>query len=81
MSGKSESEDYRWGYLPLYKEGLFEEFIPEQRAMEAQVLRLPNRNLPDILCVQEVESLQALRAFNSHYLEDYYSNVALDRLP
>lgn len=77
MSGKSESEDVRWGYLPLYKPGLFDVFSPEQRELAAQALKLPNGNLPDIVCLQEVESLLALRAFNEHYLDSYYPYAAL----
>jgi hypothetical protein len=77
MSGKSASPDFRWAYLPMYKAGLFEVFSPAQRKLAAQVLYLPNGSLPDIICVQEVESLQALRAFNEHYLGAHYAYAAL----
>lgn len=77
MSDKSKSEDYQWGYLPLYKEGLFKVYNEEQRDLTAQILRLPNNKLPDVLCLQEVESLQALRAFNEHHLDKYYPYSAL----
>jgi endonuclease/exonuclease/phosphatase family metal-dependent hydrolase len=77
MSNKSETEDYRWGYLPLYKPGLFETFGPEQRELSAKALRLDDGKLPDILCVQEVESMHALRAFNEHYFGDFYPYALL----
>lgn len=77
MSGKSESEDIEWAYLPLYKKGLFKIFGPEQRDLEAEVLCLPDGKLPDIVCLQEVESLQALRAFNEHHLGGHYAYCAL----
>jgi len=77
MSGKSASTDFRWGYLPMYKAGLFEVFGPEQRDLAAQVLHLPDGRLPDIICLQEVESLQALRAFNEHHLGGHYAYAAL----
>lgn len=77
MSSKSQSEDVGWGYLPLYKPGLFDVFSPEQRELAALALKLPNGKFPDIICLQEVESLLALRAFNEHYLEGYYPYAAL----
>jgi endonuclease/exonuclease/phosphatase family metal-dependent hydrolase len=77
MSRKSESEDFRWGYLPLYKPGLFKTFNPDQRVLETKVLHLPDGKLPDILCLQEVESLQALRAFNEVNLDGHYTYSAL----
>jgi len=32
-------------------------------------------SLPDILCVQEVENMQALRRFNDDFLDGYYDNI------
>jgi len=77
MSAKSESTDPRWAYLPLYKPGLFELFAPEEVELAAQVLRLEDGRLPDILCLQEVESMQALRAFNEHFLGGHYGHALL----
>lgn len=77
MSGKSGIAKALWGYLPMQKPGKFEVFNEEQRTLEEQVLRLPGGALPDILCLQEVESLAALRLFNEHYLNSYYPYAAL----
>jgi endonuclease/exonuclease/phosphatase family metal-dependent hydrolase len=77
MAAKSESTDPRWGYLPLYKPGLFELFAPAEVDLAAQALRLEDGRLPDIVCLQEVESLHALRAFNEHYLDSYYGHAVL----
>lgn len=77
MATLSESANIQWGYLPLYKKGLFELCKPEQREITAQVIAQEDGSRPDILCLQEVESLQALRAFNEHFLGSAYPYAVL----
>jgi hypothetical protein len=78
MRKKSELKDLRWGYLPMYKPGLFTVFDEERRKLEASSVKVDG-SYPDILCLQEVESLQALRSFNEAYLGAHYSHaVAID---
>jgi endonuclease/exonuclease/phosphatase family metal-dependent hydrolase len=77
MSGASGSEFPKWGYLPLCEPGLFQEFSPQQREIAALALRNGANKLPDIVCVQEVESLLALRTFNELHLGGYYKFAAL----
>lgn len=77
MSALSESDNAKWGYLPLYKKGLFEIFKPAQRDLAQQALTLDDGSRPDIVCLQEVESLMALRAFNEHHLGGYYPYAML----
>lgn len=77
MSELSASANPKWGYLPLYKKGLFELCSATQREITQQVLFLEDGKRPDILCLQEVESMQALRAFNEHYLGGYYPYALL----
>jgi endonuclease/exonuclease/phosphatase family metal-dependent hydrolase len=78
MSGKSASADPRWGYLPLFKPGLFEIFDAEQRNLAASsIWDGAGQKWPDVLCLQEVESMHALRAFNNVHLEGHYAHAAL----
>lgn len=77
MSKLSASTNTQWGYLPLYKEGLFDLCEPAQREATQQALFLDDGKRPDILCLQEVESMQALRAFNEHYLDNHYPYALL----
>jgi endonuclease/exonuclease/phosphatase family metal-dependent hydrolase len=65
------------GLSALVQAGLFELFAPGEVELAAQALRLEDGRLPDILCLQEVESLQALRAFNEHYLGGFYGYALL----
>ena len=67
VSGKSMVDNVGWGYLPQYKPYMFEVFAPEQRTLAARAVKRGGTTLPDILCVQEVESLIALRDFNERY--------------
>lgn len=60
-----------WGFLPLYQKGMFQVFNQAQRLLTAQAIR-GQGVLPALLCLQEVESLLALREFNERYLEGYY---------
>lgn len=77
MSGKSMVDDVGWGYLPEYKPHLFEVFRPEQRTLAARAVKRGGTKLPDILCVQEVESLMALRDFNERYFGNEYPYALL----
>jgi endonuclease/exonuclease/phosphatase family metal-dependent hydrolase len=77
ISGKSMVDDVGWGYLPEYKPHLFEVFSPEQRTLAARAVKRGGATLPDILCVQEVESLMALRDFNERYFGREYPYALL----
>lgn len=72
MSRKSGVTDPNVGYLPMYQKGAFEIFNPEQRALAALAITKGGEVSPDILCVQEVESLIALREFNEVFLGNAY---------
>jgi endonuclease/exonuclease/phosphatase family metal-dependent hydrolase len=72
QSGKSGVVDPNVGYLPLYQKGAFDVFNPEQRKLSALAITRGNSVLPDVLCVQEVESLIALREFNERFLANAY---------
>ena len=79
QSGESGVVDPNVGYLPLYQKGAFDIFNPEQRKLSALAITRGNTVLPDVLCVQEVESLIALREFNERFLANAYPyTVVLD---
>ncbi len=65
------------GYLPLYQKGAFEIFNAEQRKLAALAITQGNTVLPDVVCVQEVESLIALREFNDNFLDGAYPYVVV----
>jgi endonuclease/exonuclease/phosphatase family metal-dependent hydrolase len=80
-SFKSAAAD-GWGYLPLNTEGTIQIFNDAQRRLTAAALvrgkSSPKKaDYPDILCLQEVESLLALRRFNEEYLEGVYDHALL----
>jgi hypothetical protein len=56
----------QWGFLPIYNPGMFKVFNDEQRKLEALAFGKPD--YPDVVCLQEVESMLALREFNERYL-------------
>ncbi len=65
------------GFLPAPAFGKFSlnHFIvwdATRRELAAKALRRPDNQLPDILCLQEVENVQAIRTFNENYLGNYY---------
>ena len=60
MSGKSAVTNPAQGYLPMYDPDLFELFNPIQRELAARAITRDGAIVPDILCLQEVESLIAL---------------------
>ena len=70
--GESGVPDPNVGYLPLYQKGAFEVFNAEQRKLSALAITRGNTVLPDVVCVQEVESLIALREFNERFLGTAY---------
>jgi endonuclease/exonuclease/phosphatase family metal-dependent hydrolase len=77
VSGKSAVTNPAQGYLPMYDPDLFELFNPIQRELAATAIRRDGTILPDIVCLQEVESLIALRAFNERHLESTYRYALL----
>ncbi len=72
MSKKSFIEDERFGYLPMYQKGSFAIFNEEQRKLAALALTRGGKIFPDVICLQEVESLLALRAFNEQFMKSTY---------
>ena len=79
-SGKSavEAEDLaNVGYLPMYTKGSFDIFNNTQRTLAARALTQDGQVSPDVICLQEVESLIALRVFNELYLENAYPYALL----
>jgi endonuclease/exonuclease/phosphatase family metal-dependent hydrolase len=77
VSGKSAVTNPALGYLPMYDPDLFELFNPIQRELAAKAITRDGTSLPDILCLQEVESLIALRAFNERHLKGAYRYALL----
>jgi hypothetical protein len=77
VSQKSAVDDPRLGYLPMYNPGAFELFNPLQRELAARALTRDGSSFPDILLLQEVESLIALRAFNDGPLGGRYKEAVL----
>jgi len=65
------------GYVPERKFGkyLSRDFVvwdPVRRNLTAQALAEPDGKLPDILCLQEVENMDALRKLNLDHLAGHY---------
>ena len=78
ISGRSAVTNPQDGYLPMYDPDLFDLFNVEQRRMAARVLTGDGtRDLPEVLCLQEVESLIALRRFNELHLGAAYPYALL----
>lgn len=69
---KSMAEDERFGYLPLNQKGSFEIFNEAERKLAALALTRGGKAYPDVICVQEIESLIALRVFNEQFLKSAY---------
>jgi hypothetical protein len=63
QSHKSAVTDPADGYLPMYNQAAFKLFNPTQRDLAAQAITQDGAGYPDIICLQEVESLIALRSF------------------
>ncbi len=77
VSKKSAVTNPDEGYLPMYSKGAFELFNPVQRELAAQAISAGSQGPPDILCLQEVESLIALRTFNEEELKSHYKYAVL----
>jgi endonuclease/exonuclease/phosphatase family metal-dependent hydrolase len=64
------------GYFPGLSFGEFPEsyivWDEDRRKLAALALHEPDNQLPDIICFQEVENIQAIRVFNSRYLGGFY---------
>jgi endonuclease/exonuclease/phosphatase family metal-dependent hydrolase len=76
-SRKSAVDDPAQGYLPMYNPTAFELFNPLQRQLAARALKRESGSLPDVVLLQEVESLIALRAFNETMLGSFYERALL----
>src|SRR3954447_22055397 len=77
MSGKSAVTEPSLGYLPMYDPDMFDLFNPLQRDLTAKALKRGGTGLPELLCLQEIESLIALRAFNERHLGGHYKRALL----
>jgi len=77
MSGKSLVEDPQFGILPIYKPELFDLFNPTQRELAGRAATNDKQDFPDVICLQEVESLLALRRFNEEHLGEKYNYAIL----
>jgi endonuclease/exonuclease/phosphatase family metal-dependent hydrolase len=85
LARKSKSEAATamgWGFLPQIANGRFSSksyvfWDDARRKATAQALKAVDGRLPDILCLQEVESMAALRKFNDDHLGAHYSNFML----
>lgn len=66
-----------WGYLPQYDPDLIDLFNPEQRDLAARALSNDGTEWPDVVCLQEVESLLGLRKFNEEHMGGHYRYALL----
>ena len=74
---KVEAQEVATGYLPgiaagKYAKGRYVVWDAARRKLVAQALKAPDNSLPDILCFQEVENIQAIRILNQRYLGETY---------
>jgi len=70
------------GYLPgaafgRYPPGSYIVWDVTRRQLAAAALAEPDGRLPDILCLQEVENIQAIRIVNERYLGNHYAHSLL----
>jgi hypothetical protein len=72
-----EDLDANKGYLPLYQKGTYEMFNDAQRKMAFRALTNDGQSFPDIICLQEIESLVALRVFNETVFKGQYKYCLL----
>jgi endonuclease/exonuclease/phosphatase family metal-dependent hydrolase len=78
IGGKTRSAEPGWGYLPMHRRDLFDELPSGHRDLAAQAIRdSAGGRWPEVLCLQEVESMHALRAFNDQHLEGRYTTAVL----
>ena len=66
QSAKSAVDDPTQGYLPMYNQAAFELFNPEQRTLASEAVTRGGGDPPDVVCLQEVESLIAMRRSTPH---------------
>jgi len=71
-----EATEAAVGYMPNqfgnYSVKNYIVWDPTRREVAATALMEPDGKLPDILCLQEVESIEAIRVFNNRYLGGHY---------
>ena len=65
------------GYLPgtafgRHPPGSYVIWDADRRVLLTRALKEPDGQLPDILCLQEVENIQAIRVLNERYLDCHY---------
>lgn len=77
MAGKSRVENAGFGYLPQYSNSEFELFNQSQRELAGLAISDDKKSYPDVVCLQEVESLLALRRFNEEFLDGKYEYALL----
>lgn len=70
------------GYLPgasfgRYPQTSYIVWDAVRRQLAAAALAEPDGQLPDIICFQEVENIQAIRVLNANYLNNHYSHSLL----
>jgi hypothetical protein len=70
------------GYMPgmvfqNYTKNSYIVWDADRRELAARALAEPDGVLPDILCLQEVENMAALRVFNGRYLHNHYPYLLL----
>jgi endonuclease/exonuclease/phosphatase family metal-dependent hydrolase len=64
------------GFLPKYEPGSFQIFNADQRKLAATALaRGDDQPLPDLVVLQEIESMIALRVFNERHLGSHYNQA------
>jgi hypothetical protein len=66
-----------FGFLPKYEPRSFRIFNQAQRDLAAQALSQGEGKLPDVVFLQEIESLIALRTFNEGHLKKHYPQALL----
>jgi endonuclease/exonuclease/phosphatase family metal-dependent hydrolase len=76
-NAKSAVDDPTEGYLPMYNTGAFDIYNPAQRDLAGKAMARGEDGYPDLVCLQEVESLIALRVFNEMHLNGNYEHALL----
>jgi endonuclease/exonuclease/phosphatase family metal-dependent hydrolase len=75
-ASKKEALEAVSSFLPPTAGGFFPKnyiiWDPIRRELAAKALRKPDNKLPDILCLQEIENIYAVRALNQQYLKNHY---------
>jgi endonuclease/exonuclease/phosphatase family metal-dependent hydrolase len=65
------------GYLPAQIESAYSVWNDTQRKISAKAITDDFKSYPDILFLQEIESLIALRLFNKDFLNNHYKHALL----